>query len=177
MRQELIDWHRVQHPAMPSEINNRPFQEDSISALIVLCSDILTPIETQFGSITITYGFTSNVLKNYLLTHHPGQMAPSLDQHAASEHNAKGNLICKRQGAACDFLVKGFEKRMDEIAKFVVTQLPFDRLYFYGKDRPLHVSIGPENSKYVQIMKPSAKGHAVPVRRGIGANSLNLFES
>ncbi|OEF64085.1 hypothetical protein A1OW_02855 [Enterovibrio norvegicus] len=177
MRQELIDWHRTQHPVIPSEISNRPLQEESTSALIALSDDILTPLENQFGSITITYGFTSNILKNYLLKHHPGQMAPSLDQHAASERNAKGNLICKRQGAACDLLVEGFDKRMDEIAKFVVTQLPFDRLYFYGKNRPIHVSIGPENSKYVQIMKPSAKGHAVPVRRGVGVSSINLFES
>ncbi|MGF1768612.1 hypothetical protein L4D06_14685 [Enterovibrio makurazakiensis] len=176
MRRQLIDWYRVRHPEIPATLSNTPLREESTQALAALNSDILTPIENQFGSITITFGFTSNTLKNYLLKHHPGQMAPSLDQHAASERNVKGNVICKRQGAACDFRVEGYEDKMDEVAKLIITQLPFDRLYFYGKDRPMHVSIGPENSRFVQIMKPSDSGHAVPTKRAIGTDSLKLFE-
>lgn len=174
--QRLIEWHQLRHSDLPPHIKNIPINSDSVNALKQLNNDILSSIETQFGAITITYGFTSNVLKNHLLRHNPGQMAPSLDQHAASELNTKGNLNCKRQGAACDFRVAGFENQMDEIAKFIVSQLPFDRLYFYGKNRPIHVSIGPENSLFVQIMKPSDKGYSVPSLRGVGRECAALFE-
>jgi|GEM_PF-4659276 len=37
---------------------------------------------------------------------------------------------------------------MDEIARYITANLAFDRLYFYGKDKPLHISTGPENAKY-----------------------------
>ncbi|MFS1873324.1 hypothetical protein [Enterovibrio norvegicus] len=176
MRRQLIDWFRYMHPDTPVHLENQPLHFDSIDALNMLDTDILGPIELQHGSVSITYAFTSNTLKNHLLRHSPGQMAPALDQHAASELNANGKLICKRQGAACDFLVMGFEKRMDIIAQFIITQLPFDRLYFYGKDRPIHVSIGPDNSRFVQIMKPSNQRHAVPTKRATGIDSLRLFE-
>lgn len=176
MRQQLIDWYLTLHPDTPMGLSNSPLKEESTQALASLSRDILTPIENHFGPIAVTYGFTSNVLKNHLLKYHPGQMAPALDQHAASERNAKGNLICKRQGAACDFLVESYENKMHEIAEFIVVQLPFDRLYFYGKDRPIHVSIGPESSRFVQIFKPNDSGHAVPTKRAIGTNSLKLFD-
>lgn len=172
----LISWYKKKHPDISKYIDNTPQQEESLAALRQLETSVLAPIEHQFGFVSISYGFTSFRLKNYLQRHHPGQMAPSIDQHAASERNEKGNLICKRQGAACDFQVEGYENMMDEVAKFIITQLPFDRLYFYGKDRPIHVSVGPENSRFVQIMKPSDSGHAVPTRRATGTDSLKLFE-
>jgi hypothetical protein len=38
----------------------------------------------------------------------------------------------------------------------------FDRLYFYGEDRPLHVSVGPDESRAITAMLPSASGRRVP---------------
>lgn len=141
----------------------------------MLEQNILIPVEKEFGKIHVSYGFTSLVLKNYLLRHFAGQMAPALDQHAASELNSKGNLICSRQGAAVDFIVEGYTQKMDIIAKFVIENLPFDRLYFYGHACSLHVSIGPEKRQSVQFMKQSARGYFVPFRRGKGRDSLKLF--
>ncbi|WP_144384330.1 hypothetical protein [Photobacterium malacitanum] len=71
--------------------------------------------------------------------------------------NSRGNPICKRGGLACDFIVKGFEENMGIIAKYIVQNLPFDRIYFYGNNKPLHVSIGPDNSQFIQYMLPSPK--------------------
>ena len=35
---------------------------------------------------------------------------------------------------------------MREVAKWIAGNCPFDRMYFYGSDKPLHVSVGPERS-------------------------------
>ena len=35
---------------------------------------------------------------------------------------------------------------MREVATWIAANCHFDRLYFYGKDRPIHVSFGPELS-------------------------------
>lgn len=39
-------------------------------------------------------------------------MAPELDQHAAFEVNNRTNRSCKRESAACDIFVKGYENQM-----------------------------------------------------------------
>ena len=36
---------------------------------------------------------------------------------------------------------------MREVADWIIENLPFDRLYFYGSDRPIHVSFGPSNQR------------------------------
>ena len=33
------------------------------------------------------------------------------------------------------------------VAKHIVKELPYDRLYFYGTDRPIHVSYGPSKNR------------------------------
>ena len=54
-------------------------------------------------------------------------------------------LLCSRAGAAVDFLVE--DEDMLEVARWIAANCNFDRIYYYGKDRPLHVSWGPENSR------------------------------
>jgi hypothetical protein len=51
---------------------------------------------------------------------------------------------------------------MFEVAQRIVQHSPFDRLYFYGDRRPLHVSAGPENKGEVVVMTASKTGRLVP---------------
>ncbi|MCF1458772.1 MAG: hypothetical protein LPH21_14840 [Shewanella sp.] len=173
----LIDWYKIRHPKIACEIDNTPLQKQSSDSLMQLETSILLPLEHEFGALTVTYGFTSLRLKNYLQRYSPGQMAPSLDQHAASELNTKGNLICQRQGAAVDFLVSGYQDRMHLIAQHIIKHLPFDRLYFYSPHNAIHVSVGPENARAVQMMKPHPKGFFVPTKRATGKEARYLFEN
>jgi hypothetical protein len=41
--------------------------------------------------------------------------------------------------------------------------LPFDSLYFYGVDRPIHISYGPENKREIWTFTGSGQ----PTRKGI----------
>jgi hypothetical protein len=43
-----------------------------------------------------------------------------------------------------------------------VENTPFDRLYFYGDDRPIHVSVGPDNSRQVVLMRKGKSGKLIP---------------
>jgi hypothetical protein len=113
---------------------NRPKEPDSYSALYDLAVNILDPVIDYFGMIELTYGFCSPELAKHI----PGRIAPELDQHAAHELNRKGKPICPRRGAAADFLVR--DEDMAEVARWIMNNLSFDRLYFYGADRPIHVS-------------------------------------
>ncbi|MDX2370688.1 MAG: hypothetical protein QNK36_20175 [Colwellia sp.] len=94
-------------------------------------------------------------------------VAPNIDQHASCEVNTKRNLICNRGGAACDISVAGFENNMYEVAKWAASNLPFDRMYFYGNNRPFHISCGPDNNRFIQVMKTSKAGKRFPGKRGI----------
>ena len=102
-------------------------------------------------------------------------MAPNLDQHAAMEVNSRSNRICKRDGAACDFYLAGYEQRMDIIAAYITEHLSFDRLYFYGKDRPIHVSIGPNPARYALIRETRRDGVRVNKKSAYGDATLKLF--
>ena len=71
-----------------------------------------------------------------------GQVSPNLDQHMAHEANRNGNYYCSRLGTACDFRVVNLPS--DALVEWIVEQgLPFDALYFYGVERPIHISYGP----------------------------------
>lgn len=109
-----------------------------------------------FGGIELTYGFCSRELAKHI----PGRIDPSRDQHASHELNTRGNLICKRLGAACDFIVP--DKSMLEVARWIVENTPFDRLYYYGDDKPLHVSYGPEHNQAIVVMTPGKSGRLIP---------------
>jgi hypothetical protein len=113
---------------------NRPREPDSYTALYELAANILDPLIDYFGMIRLTYGFCSPELARRI----PGRIAPALDQHAAHELNRRGRPVCPRLGAAVDFRVD--DEDMEEVARWIMANLPFDRLYVYGRDRPIHVS-------------------------------------
>ena len=76
------------------------------------------------------------------------------------ELNKKGQPICTRLGAAVDFIIPDMNMRV--VANWIATRTPFDRLYFYGDDRPIHVSYGPDNKQdYVDLVR-SLNGRQIP---------------
>ena len=113
---------------------NLPKQPDSYTALLELAKNLLDPVIDYYGMIRLNYGFCSPELSRKI----PGRIAPKLDQHAACECNRKGEPICPRLGAAVDFIVE--DEDMAEVARWIMANLPYDRLYYYGKDRPIHLS-------------------------------------
>ncbi|MFC4654056.1 hypothetical protein ACFO3I_03335 [Rheinheimera marina] len=87
-----------------------------------------------------------------------------------------GHEICNRPGAACDFVVNGYEEDMQRIAQFICQQLSFDKLYFYGRDRPIHISISNNPLRHLQVMHQSEKGRCYPGKRAYGYNVLDLVK-
>lgn len=138
-------WERV-------KLDNNPKQAATFNALHALATNILDPVIDYFGMIRLTYGFASAGLTKEI----HGRIAPHLDQHAGHELNRAGKLICKRLGAAVDFLVE--DEDMLEVAKWITTNIPFDRLYIYGRNRPLHISFGPERAQQVVVMSSTGRG-------------------
>ena len=137
-------------------LSNCPKQPDSYTSLYDLATYILDPVIDYFGMIRLTYGFCSHELGKLIKK----RVAPKLDQHAAHELNTKNNLICPRLGAAVDFIVE--DENMREVADWVAENTPIDRLYFYGEDRPIHISYGPEQKgEYVDLVITD-KGRQVP---------------
>ena len=59
-----------------------------------------------------------------------------------------------------DFIVT--DESMLEVAQWIVQHTPFDRLYFYGDNRPLHVSHGPGNKREIVIMTAPVGSRAIP---------------
>jgi DNA phosphorothioation-associated putative methyltransferase len=135
---------------------NFPTQADSYTALFELATNVLDPVIDYFGMIRLTYGFCSHDLSNLIKK----RVAPKLDQHSAHELNTRNNFICPRLGAAVDFIVE--DENMREVADWVAENTLFDRLYFYGDDRPIHVSYGPEQKgEYIDLVV-TEKGQRVP---------------
>lgn len=139
-----------------SAIPNLPKRAESWNALYDLAENILDPVIDWFGMISLTYGFCSPELATAI----PGRIDPKRDQHASHEVNRRGNPICVRLGAAVDFIVE--DESMLDVARWVVANTPFDRLYFYGEDQPIHVSFGPNHDRQVVKMVSSKSGRLVP---------------
>ncbi|XWK88019.1 MAG: hypothetical protein U7127_28185 [Phormidium sp.] len=150
-----------------------PFPEnlaETLPALQALNQFILEPIIDDFGidKFRLTYGFCSKDLKRYLAKKDPetglknGRVAPEIDQHLAHEINKNGKYYCQRLGAACDFLILGVGS--DRVIDWILAQkLPFDSLYYYGVDRPIHISYSPKNKREIWTFTPSGQ----PTRKGI----------
>lgn len=138
------------------QLSNIPLNPDTYNALYDLCSLILDPVIDYFGGINLTYGFSSPALAAKI----DGRIAPKLDQHAGHECNRLGKPVCDRLGAAVDFSVD--DENMLEVAQWIVSNTPFDRLYFYGVDRPLHVSYSVSPAAQVTVMRRTAQGNLVP---------------
>jgi hypothetical protein len=142
-------------------IGNVPRNPDTYNALHDLATLILDPVIDYFGPIRLTYGFCSHELGMHIHR----QVAPRLDQHAASECGPTGKRICDRGGAACDFIVD--DEDMVEVADWIIANLPFDRLYFYGDRLPIHVSYSsiPAGLAYKLTMSKSGRRTPHPLRR------------
>jgi DNA phosphorothioation-associated putative methyltransferase len=136
---------------------NLPKEPESYTALHDLASQILDPVIEYFGMIKLSYGFCSPDLAKQI----KGRIAPKLDQHVAHERNRLGNPLCDRLGAAVDFLVE--DEDMLEVAKWVAENIPFDRMYVYGPDKPIHISFGPQHIQQVTFMLPTATHNRMPI--------------
>jgi DNA phosphorothioation-associated putative methyltransferase len=137
-------------------VPNAPRNPDSYTALLRLTRAILEPTIDYFGMIKLTYGFCGASLARRI----KGGIAPALDQHAAHELNSKGRMICTRQGAACDFVVE--DEDMWDVARWIHENTPVDRIYFYGSDRPIHVSYSNLPSGQLIKMIPNRNGRRIP---------------
>ena len=137
-------------------IDNLPRNPETYNALFDLAVNVLDPVIDYFGAIRLTYGFASGDLTRRI----GAGIAPKLDQHAACEHGRNGQYLCARGGAACDFVVA--DEDMREVAEWICANLSFDRLYFYGPDRPVHVSFSPNPTGQAFDMVVSASGRRMP---------------
>lgn len=140
-------------------VANTPVQADTWEALRKLATDVLDPIWQRFGFGIITYGFASAALTRHIRA----RIDPSRDQHAGHELKPDGTPICSRFGQAVDFKIEGVPSTT--IAVWIADRLPFDRLYFYGADKPIHVSVGPEETRAIVEMMAGPSGRRVPQRR------------
>ena len=160
---QMIECGETQHN---TGVENHPKQPDSYAALYDLATQILDPVIDYFGMINLTYGFCSHELGKHIKK----RVAPKLDQHSAHELNSKNNLICSRLGAAVDFIV--VDENMREVADWIAENTLFDRLYFYGVDRPIHISYGPEQkNEYIDLVMTKS-GRQVPYKRNYFKNKL-----
>ncbi len=154
---QLIECGETQTTA---QLPNLPKQPDSYTALHELAKNVLDPVIEYFGTIQFTYGFCSHELSKKI----PARIAPKLDQHCAHELNSKKNLICERLGAAVDFII--VDENMHEVTEWIMLNTPFDRLYFYGENRPIHVSYSSDPKCECVDMIENKAGKLVPkIRR------------
>jgi hypothetical protein len=136
--------------------DNVPRVAETFAAMRTLCAAVLDPLVDRFGPIELTYAFASPSLTRRI----PGRIAVPLDQHAGHELNCEGGPICGRLGLAVDLRVPGADSRL--VAAWIIEHTPFDRLYFYGPDRPLHVSAGPQGARQITEMRRGPSGRLVP---------------
>ena len=86
-----------------------------------------------------------------------------------------GKQICSRGGAACDFYIEGVPT--SNIVRFITQKLNYDRIYYYGNNRPLHVSIQlTDPLKHLQIMGESENGRRYPGKKAFGDRAVILAE-
>lgn len=137
-------------------IHNVPLRPATYNALYRIAEEVLEPIVEYFGGIQLTYGVCSAELGRHIHR----RIAPKLDQHASYEVNSRNQLICHRGGAACDFLI--VDENMREVALWIMRNLPYDRLYYYGPDKPLHVSYSEAPAGEAFEMVLTSNGRLIP---------------
>ena len=152
-----------------NQINPYPDSTESIVAIQALNQFLIDPIIDYFGieRFQLTYGFCSKDLKRFLEKKDPitglknGRVAPNLDQHMAHEVKKNGQYYCDRLGAACDCLITNLES--DQFIDWILaTNLPFDSLYFYGQNRPIHLSYGPQQKRNIWTFNTAG----LPTKKG-----------
>lgn len=150
-----------------------PVAPESVEALRLLAEELLDPILDRFGRerFELTYGFCSHDLRRHLARTDPqtgkpfGRIYPKVDQHMARERAVKsGEPVCAHGGAAVDFRIRDLDSR--ELVDWILDQgLPFDSLYFYGPERPIHLSHGPCHRRALWTFNASN----APTTRGLEA--------
>ena len=142
-------------------VSNLPLQPATYSAMRELCSRVLDTLVDQYGSIELHYAFASPELDRLVRLKPFPRTTRHLDQHAGCELNRNGKPYCQRLGLAVDFRVAGVSSF--DVAHWTVRNTGFDRLYFYGSERPIHVSVGPDNSRLTWRLpaKPSGSFHEI----------------
>jgi hypothetical protein len=131
------------------DIDPYPWQPESHDAIANLFTHLLDPIIDHFGGerFILTYGFCSVDLKKFLEKGR-NQTCAKVDQHCAHEVNSRGKLICDRLGAAADFRI--LDVKSNILVEWIQqTGLPFDSLYYYGCDRSIHLSYGPQHKRHI----------------------------
>lgn len=148
-------------------IQNRPTQQATWNAIEGMQRDLLTPLEERFGLVTLTYGFAGPELVKAIKARAAKggwlpNISPAGDQHAGHELNTHGKPICKRGGIAVDLRVPGLSS--EEVAAYVIENLPFDRIYLYSPEQAFHLSwVDPEfRTGQVIRMIPTKNGGLVP---------------
>ena len=138
------------------EVYPYPDTDETLEALRALNQNLIDPLIDHYGRerFILVYGFCSETLRRKLQKRNPitnrpyGRVAPACDQHMAHESKKNGDPHCAKLGAACDFKIQG-ENPRQVIRWMLESGLPFDRIYFYGEDRAIHVSYGPDHSRYI----------------------------
>ena len=83
--------------------------------------------------------------------------------YARSDYSKHGRLhYCGQYLTFHQLIECGETQFIEECAQWIVENTPFDRLYFYGDDRPVHISFGPNHDRQVICMKPSKSGRLMP---------------
>ncbi|GAA4493791.1 hypothetical protein [Pseudaeromonas paramecii] len=141
--------------------DNTPQQPASWEAYATLAQGLLDPLWEQFGRPELTFGFCGARLRQLILANTSPRIAPKLDQHAAHELTRQGQLVCPRGGAAIDFYYPG--QNSHRIAQWLAQHLPFDRLYLYGPQRPLHLSFSSSPAGQL-ILLTEHQGRRIPRR-------------
>jgi len=136
--------------------DNVPRTAETFAAMRALCAVVLDPVVRRFGPIELTYAFASPRLTKHIAA----RIYPPYDQHAGHELNRRGKPVCRRLGLSADFRVPGYDSR--EVARWVVENTAFDRLYFYAADRPLHVSAAAEPLRQIVRMWRGPSGALLP---------------
>ncbi|MGB9155291.1 MAG: hypothetical protein WCB20_02285, partial [Chthoniobacterales bacterium] len=72
----------------------------------------------------------------------------------------RGQFVCPRQGAAVDFVVE--DEDMSEVVKWTSDTLNFDRIYYYGHARPIHVSFSERPAHEITELRQAKDGKLIP---------------
>jgi len=150
-------WNRLFPDGAVASAEYFPARLETWAALSSIATHILDPLVAEFGAVTLTYGFAGPALTRHI----QARIAPQLDQHASFELNRRGVPVCARGGAAVDLFVAGVSATKIVNA---LQRLPFDRIYFYGDDRPVHISWSATPSQQMTAMVLNANGRRVPRR-------------
>jgi hypothetical protein len=71
-----------------------------------------------------------------------------------------GKPICERLGAAVDFIIE--DEDMIEVAIWITENLKFDRIYLYGRRKPIHISNSSDQAMQITFMVPAQNGKLIP---------------